>query len=645
MLHATGSTLRAFPMHCPTPLRLALLLPVLLFAACHHRTTAEPTALNVRDFGAVGDGIVKDTAAIQAALDACGGAGGGEVLVPAGTYLIGSIELKANTTLRLAENSTLAGSPDLADYPVVKARWEGLWVDAHRALISARQADHIALIGPGLIAASQLLGGRAMPRRPCVIEPIECNEVRLEGFLISQRLMGTIHPTYCDHVTIRNVTIRSIGANSDGVDVDSCRHVFIEGCDISSGDECISLKSGRGLEGLRAARPTEDVTIRNCTLADANFACIGVGSETSGGIRGLRIEHCTFTAAETYALYIKSRPGRGAAIEDITAEDLDVRTAPGGFLRINLLNGGLQDADPVPGPEGIPAAKNYRFNNIKVNCGTLVDAGSIPAEKPLDGLALTNITGLCAKGVTLAHVRGAELREINVIGLAGPLLTTTDVEVRSAVEDPAVAAAPAAPATPADPATPPPGATILWNGRDLDGWQLYPADSIGETHSSWSAADNVLSLHSKVSGYLKTVQSYADYHLHIEWRWPKEAPENTNSGVLIHLNGPDAVWPACFECQLKAGNAGQFVGLGLDVPDAPLLNNRKRAPRLADPSEKPLGEWNAYDIHARGDTVELFVNGVRQNYVTKLPVAAGAIALQLEGFPVEFRNVWLEPAK
>ena len=94
---------------------------------------------------------------------------------------------------------------------------------------------------------------------------------------------------------------------------------------------------------------------------------------------------------------------------------------------------------------------------------------------------------------------------------------------------------------------------------------------------------------------------------------------------------------------MKTGNAGQVVGMGLDIPDAPLLNNRKRAPRLADPSEKPLGEWNTYEIYCRAATIEVFVNGTRQNRVEKLPVSAGRIALQLEGYPIEFRNLWLEP--
>jgi (4-O-methyl)-D-glucuronate---lignin esterase len=385
-------------------------------------------ALNVRDFGAVGDGKTKDTAALQRALDACAAAGGGEVVVPAGEYLTGSLDLKSRTTLRLETNATLAGSADLADYPIIDARWEGRWVKAHRALISTTKAQHIAVIGPGRIAGSQALGGRQMPRRPCVIEPIDCTDVRLEGFTASQRLMWTIHPTYCENLTVSNVTIRSIGGNSDGVDVDSCKHVVIEGCEIESGDDCIALKSGRGMEGYRLARPTEDVLIRDCTLADNNFACIGIGSETSGGIRDVRVERCKFTLANTYAIYIKSRPGRGAFIKDIAANDLEVRTAPKGFLRINLLNSGIQDPEPVPGDEGFPRAKNLRFSNVRVDCGTLVDAASIPMERPVDGLVLENISGTCTKGIALANITNAVLHDIRVTGYDGDFLSITNVQ-------------------------------------------------------------------------------------------------------------------------------------------------------------------------------------------------------------------------
>ncbi|HEY0944774.1 MAG TPA: family 16 glycoside hydrolase [Opitutaceae bacterium] len=182
----------------------------------------------------------------------------------------------------------------------------------------------------------------------------------------------------------------------------------------------------------------------------------------------------------------------------------------------------------------------------------------------------------------------------------------------------------------------------LWNGRDLTGWKLFLQDPAADPASAWSTREGVLRLDSKSLGYLRTEKSFSNYHLHLEWRWQPDAASSANSGVMVHLNGPDQIWPACFECQLKTGDAGQFVGIGLDIPAAPLINNRKRAPRLAPSSEKPHGGWNRYDIYARGDSVEVFVNGVRQNVAEQLPVSAGAIALQLEGTPVEFRSLWLE---
>ena len=401
-----------------------LALPILIASAL----IAAGADFDVRTQGAVGDGKTKDTAAFQKAIDACAAAGGGDVTVPVGDYLIGSIELKSRVTLRLEAGSHLIGSPDLADYPVIKVRWEGRLVDGHRGLVSATNSHDIAIIGPGKISGSRALGGRTMPRRPVVLEPINCTNIHLEGFAAEQTSLWSIHPTLCENVSATNLLIRSTGGNGDGIDVDSCRHVRIESCDIATGDDCIAIKSGRGMEGYRDARPSEDVLISNCTLSDSIFACIGIGSETSGGIRGVRIEHCKFIRAQTYAIYIKSRPGRGAFIEDISANDLDVITAPNGFLRVNLLNSGLQDPEPVPGLDGIPAAKNFSFTNVRVNCGTLVDAVSIPPEKPLNGLTLVNISGQCTKAIALANITNALIREVSVTGYSGAFLTQTNVQ-------------------------------------------------------------------------------------------------------------------------------------------------------------------------------------------------------------------------
>jgi polygalacturonase len=391
---------------------------------------------SVRDFGAMGDGKAKDTVAFQKAVDACVAAGGGEVIVPAGIYLVGSIELKSNTILRLEKDAQLSGSPDLEDYPVTKLRWEGRWVDGHRGLIFAMNASQIGVVGPGKISGNPALGGRRMPRQPLIIEPINCVGVRLEGFSTEHRSMWSIHPTYCEDVTAKNLTIRSTGGNGDGIDVDSCKHVRIEDCDIDTGDDCIAIKSGRGMEGYKAARPSEDVTISGCTLGDSIFACIGIGSETSGGIRKVRIERCKFTHAKTYAIYIKSRIGRGAFIEDITARDLDVQTAPGGFLRLNLTGSGIQDPEPVPGDEGIPSTKNFSFSDVKVNCGVLADATATSGVKPVDGFSLTKVTGTCKKGIALANMKRVELKDLRVQGYEGELVTKMNVEETSNIKHP-----------------------------------------------------------------------------------------------------------------------------------------------------------------------------------------------------------------
>jgi polygalacturonase len=384
--------------------------------------------LNVRDFGAKGDGAAKDTAAMQQAIDRCWVLGGGEVVVPAGSYLTGALALRSHTILRLEKDANIIGSPDLADYPVSQVRWEGKWIPGHLGLIYALEASHTGVVGPGKITASQKVGGRPTPqsplRRPAVTEPIGCNDVRFEDFTSDQQgTMWCLHATNCENLLYKNLTIRSATGNGDGIDIDSCKHVRIEGCDIATGDDCIAIKSGRGEEAYTLLQTTEDVHITNCTMADSIFACIGIGSETSGGIRNVRIEHCKFTAARTFAIYIKSRPGRGAFIEDIVADDLDVAGTAGGFLRFNILNSGIQDQDPVPGDEGIPTIRNFRFSNVRVkDCPLLVDGTGIHPNKPLDGFSLTHVTGTCGKGISLANIKNAVISDIQVTGLTGPLI-------------------------------------------------------------------------------------------------------------------------------------------------------------------------------------------------------------------------------
>jgi polygalacturonase len=380
---------------------------------------------NVRDFGAVGDGTNKDTVAFQKALDTCAVGSGGEVIVPAGNYLIGSVQIGYGTVLRLETNSVILGSGDADDYPMMDIRWEGRWQPGRRALIYAANVDHTGIIGPGRIEGNRAMAAPQNPRGAVVLEPISCNDVRWEGFTVTQGGNWATHPTYCSDVIIKNVNI--IG-DRDGIDVDSCKNVRIENCDINTGDDCISLKSGRGLNGARIGKPADDILISNCTLRGRRFAGVGIGSETSGGVRNVKIEHCKFDC-RTFGIYIKTRIGRAGVIENISGDDLDVLA--GGFLKINLVSAGNLNTsdDPVEGDAGIPLGRNYSFTNVRLkNCARLVDAKDISPQKPLAGFSLVNVTGTCTNGITLANITGVNLKNISVTGFQGSLITKTNVQ-------------------------------------------------------------------------------------------------------------------------------------------------------------------------------------------------------------------------
>ncbi len=437
---------------------------------------APKTRINVRDLGAKGDGTTKDTVAIKLAIERASRLGGGEVVVPAGEYLTGPIVLRSNTTLRVEEGASLLGSPDIADYPFQEVRWEGKWIKGYSSFVSAEDAENIAIVGKGKIVASTAIKGRVVRadgsplvrggggingptnvarqdvmRNPALMEFTHCRNVLVQDVFTQGNDMWSTHPVYCENVTFRNVTVHS---GADGIDVDSCKGVVIEGCEFVTRDDCISLKSGRGMEGNTIGVVCEDVRISNCTFNDANFACIGIGSETSGGVRNVRIEHCKCVGARSHAIYIKSRPGRGAFVENISVDDFEVSNVQQGFLRLNPLNSGLQDPFPVLGDAGIPLFRNFSFNNIRVHdVPMLVQATEVHPAKPLDGLVLSNISGTCAKGITLANIHNAELKNINVTGYSGPLLSTYATTGKGlagavALEAPKVPDAVAAPAEP-----------------------------------------------------------------------------------------------------------------------------------------------------------------------------------------------------
>jgi hypothetical protein len=187
---------------------------------------------------------------------------------------------------------------------------------------------------------------------------------------------------------------------------------------------------------------------------------------------------------------------------------------------------------------------------------------------------------------------------------------------------------------------------VLWNGRDFTGWKLFVEDPRHDVTKTWSVKGGVIRCKGLPAGYIRTEADYTNYNLHIEWRWPEEAG---NSGVLLHMSGPDKVWPKSIECQLYSGNAGDFwlIG-GVETKEHAGKGKRvqgRRVIKLKESSEKPIGEWNVYEIICKNDWIVVLVNGILQNVATRASVASGKICLQSEGRPIEFRNVYIEPVE
>ena len=184
--------------------------------------------------------------------------------------------------------------------------------------------------------------------------------------------------------------------------------------------------------------------------------------------------------------------------------------------------------------------------------------------------------------------------------------------------------------------------TSLFNERNLDNWKPYLGNSDVDPATVWSVQDGVLRCEGKPSGYIRTTEDYSNYKLHVEWRWPEKP---SNSGVLLHMSEPDKIWPKAIEAQLMNQNAGDFYVIGGTDFKEHKDKKGRRVPKINDTCEKEPGQWNAYDIICRDNTIELYVNGVLQNKATETTVNSGKICLQSEGSPIEFRNIKLEPLK
>jgi len=181
---------------------------------------------------------------------------------------------------------------------------------------------------------------------------------------------------------------------------------------------------------------------------------------------------------------------------------------------------------------------------------------------------------------------------------------------------------------------------MLFNGKDLKNWEFHLREYTAHPSTVFSVKEGVIHIAGQPFGYMRTKKIYSDYLLHVEWRWPGEP---ANSGIFVHAQLPDTIWPKCIECQLRVLSAGDMVCMsGADMNER-TDKSKRVVNKLAETSEKPVGEWNTAEITCLGDNINIVINGVLQNKGTGLNISKGHICLQSEGGPIEFRNVWIQP--
>jgi hypothetical protein len=190
----------------------------------------------------------------------------------------------------------------------------------------------------------------------------------------------------------------------------------------------------------------------------------------------------------------------------------------------------------------------------------------------------------------------------------------------------------------------------LFNGKDFSGWKKFlDPKQKASPERIWKVEGDTIFCEGSVYGYLITAKEYENYVLKVQWRWGEKVTSSRNSGVFVHVTGPDKIWPKAVEAQLMADHAGDFWLVDtFKLKVDPARRDPKVARhyyRMKDHVEKKVGEWNQYEITCKGATIKLVINGQLVNEGSEAEISKGKILLQSEGAEIYFRNVELKHLK
>lgn len=438
--------------------------PVFLVLLCLN-AWADGPFFNIRDYGARNDGSAPATDAIRSAIQAAKAAGGGTVYVPAGLYVTGPIELVSNLVFYVDAGATLR-FPAMR-LPFTQGREQGVECMAPVPLIGGSHLENVTIRGRGTLTTDNAEWLKLMPRRkasandpgtafgpnwekllaslevktpaspeeyqkaapelrPSFLRVMESKNVLIDGLHFAGSSMWTIHLLYSDNVVVRGVVIETYpGVHTDGIAVDSSRNVRISDSYIDTGDDGIVLKSGKDADGLRVNRPTEDISITNCTVHHAHGA-VTIGSETAGGVRNVVASNITCKGTQI-GVRIKSRRGRGGVVEDLRFNNWTMEDVGQG---INVTNFYIMEGEVRGGEEPVskrtPMFRNIAISNMTITGARLaIDVEGLP-EMPISGLRLTDIVASAKTGMKAYGTAAMELHNVQVNAGGGPAFLVRD---------------------------------------------------------------------------------------------------------------------------------------------------------------------------------------------------------------------------
>lgn len=387
------------------------------FLVSNHSLTAQSNYFNVENYGAVGDGKMLNTSALQMAIDTCSRAGGGTVYFPAGKYLSGTLYFKDNITFLLDNGATLLGSTNLADYPPTRPQYRS-YTDNYteRSLIYAEKCENIAIVGQGVLdGQGQYFTKERLPykNRPYMLRIIECKNVTVRDVTIQNSPMWVQHYLACEHVVIDGVNVfsRRANLNGDGIDIDSCDKVFISNCFVDAEDDAIVLKA-------TSNRPCKNVMITNCVLSSHcnAFKC---GTESNGGFQDITVSNCTIIDTRYSGIALELVDGgefNRVNISNITMRDVNnvIFIRLGNRARPYLARSEYTSSTNIAVGQnwqkpGMGPMQNIKISNIQATgVGSFVEKDPLPIHResydPRIGCSITGLPGFPVKNISIENV-------------------------------------------------------------------------------------------------------------------------------------------------------------------------------------------------------------------------------------------------